>query len=596
MSEFITKIRNFLITPLTKSFDAPTQFYFFLGMTLATTYSFMALQQAFAGNYVVEEDEREFVFWMQQFLDPELFTNDLITEYFKSITPLGYKALFWMMAKLAINPVLVSKLLLLIIPLIGSIYIFFICLEILPIPIAGCMAIIMFNQNVWMNSVLSSTPRGFVYLFLPAFIYYVLRQSLLGCLIVILLQGVFYPPYIFIFAGILLIRLIHWQQGKITISTEKKELLLSGLGLGLALLIMLPYAFSTSEFGPTVTLTEARLMPEFAQTGRSPFFDDNDLINFYFMGWQSGMFAAGPFKPPRLIWFAFLLPILLRFNGQFPLAKQVNRSVFILLQIILVSLAMFAVAHHFFLRLYFPNRYVMHTLRIVLVIAAAIAITVFLDTILAWAIKTTSNYLSWQSLVVLATSVFIIVSLIFLPVYLNMRDFGFPRTPYLQAHERELYDFLGKQPKDTVTASLTSEVDNLPTFAKRPILIGFEYANPYHLGYYKQIEKRAKALIYTQYSPQLEDLKRFIEQYRVDYFLIDQQAFKPTYVDRNRWFRQWPDLAATVRTSLEQGKIPAIAKLLERCTVLKTTNSLSLVQANCITRLSTIDSSNPAIN
>jgi hypothetical protein len=38
----------------------------------------------------VQDDARQHVFWMRRFLNSELFANDLITDHFQSIAPLGY--------------------------------------------------------------------------------------------------------------------------------------------------------------------------------------------------------------------------------------------------------------------------------------------------------------------------------------------------------------------------------------------------------------------------------------------------------------------------------------------------------------------------
>ena len=42
---------------------------------------------AFHSKYVMNNDVRAFQYWMGQFRDPELFKDDLLTEYSKSFLP-----------------------------------------------------------------------------------------------------------------------------------------------------------------------------------------------------------------------------------------------------------------------------------------------------------------------------------------------------------------------------------------------------------------------------------------------------------------------------------------------------------------------------
>jgi hypothetical protein len=571
------RIQVSLVNPVPRPIAPYTWVWCISTVAIATIYSLMAFQKAFSGNYIVEEDERVFVSFLQQFLDPELLPNDWGAAYFRAVTPMGYQALFGLMAQIGIEPILFSKLILLFIPLVGSAYLYFVCLEILPVPIAAFMAVVMFNQNVWMNSLFSSTPRGFIYALFPAFIYYVLRRSLLPCLLVILLQGLLYPPYLFIFAGILVLRCVQWQGGKPSLSQDKHELWWCGLGVGLAIVVMVPYALSSSEFGPVVTLAQAKVMPEFQAKGRVPFFTTNPE-QFYLWGWHSGLFAAGLLKPPKLVLAAFLLPVLLRLPDRFPLAQRVQPAIAVLPQILVASFGMFMVAHVLLLRFYLPNRYTIHTLRIVLVIAAAIALMILIDAVLRW--SRSGSRAIWKRVLALGFAFGIGGAVLLLPVYLNARAFGFPRTPYLQAREVSLYEFLRQQPKDSLTASLSSEADNLPTFAQRPILVGFEYANPYHLRYHDEIKRRVFDLARAQYSPDLDLLQRFVRQYGVDYWLVDAKAFQPIYFQRNHWFMQWQDLAREVN----QGQQPALVRLQGQCEVLKTEGGRSLLAADCILR------------
>lgn len=65
-------------------------FWFSLALTFAAIYASLAMKTAFSAQYVVQDDARVYVFWMQRFLEPDLLKGDFITDYFKSVTPLGF--------------------------------------------------------------------------------------------------------------------------------------------------------------------------------------------------------------------------------------------------------------------------------------------------------------------------------------------------------------------------------------------------------------------------------------------------------------------------------------------------------------------------
>lgn len=81
----------------------------------------------------------------------------------------------------------------------------------------------------------------------------------------------------------------------------------------------------------------------------------------------------------------------------------------------------------------------------------------------------------------------------------------------------ELYQFFSTQPKDTLIASLADEIDNLPAFSQRSVLVGGEFALPHHIKYYQEIYQRTLDLIQAQYSSDLEVITNFIHQYNINF-------------------------------------------------------------------------------
>lgn len=556
------RLQKFLTAP-TKQFNSPMVFWFSLSLTFAAVYGLLGLQIAFSSEYVVQDDARQHLFWMRRFLDPQLFPNDLLADYFQSVAPWGYSKLYQLFAAVGVDPIMLSKFLPMVLGLITTAYCFGVCLQLLPVPIAGFIASLLLNQNMWLgDDLVSATPRAFVYPLFVAFLYYVLRRQTIPCLIAIALSGLFYPPLLFLEAGVLFLRLWRWRGWLPHISGDY---LFGATGLAVALVVMLPYAFSSSQFDPIVTRTQAIAMPEFQRGGRIPFFDD-DFWDFWLYGRDSGMLKQG--FQPLLAWAGVLLPILLKFPSRFPLVKQIA-NIKLLPQIALASICMFFTAHILLYKVFAPSRYTRYSLRIVMIIAAGMAIAIILDALWLWVRKHPARLFIGLSLTAL------------LGTALLYPAFGeFPKTNYMVGKRPELYQFFQKQPKDIIIASISGKVDDIPPFSQRALLFGWEYANPYHLGYYSQIRQRATDMIRAQYSQDIKLIQNFIQKYQVDFLLLDKNAFTPQYMDTNDWFRQWQPIAKEVLAQLNEGITPALSSVTS-CTVFET-NSLVVLKADCI--------------
>ncbi|MEK0187369.1 hypothetical protein WMG39_21305, partial [Microcoleus anatoxicus PTRS2] len=369
---FITPLHKFLTaTNHDDKSRSPTIFWLALSLTFAAIYGWLGLRQAFGSEYIVQDDARQHVFWMMRFVDRQLFPNDFIANYFQSISPTGYSTLYKIAATIGISPLLLHKILPLFLSLISTYYCFSIALEILPVPMTGFIASLLLNQHMWMTDDLASTtPRAFIYPIFLAFLYYLLRRSLLPCLGAIALIGLFYPPYALVAAGILVLRLLEWEKGSLRLSRDRTNYLFCTTGLGVVFLVMLPYAVDKSEFGPAYTAAEAKTMPEFAPQGRNAFFRPNPL-DYWLTGRGSGMFPKSLFTPVTHC-AAWLFPLLLVWRSHFPVAKQIQSNIWLLLQLFLASLVMFLAAHATIFKLYQPGRYTAYSLRFIVVFLSAI--------------------------------------------------------------------------------------------------------------------------------------------------------------------------------------------------------------------------------
>lgn len=559
----ISRLHRFLI-PSEPKRDRRVAFWFTLTIGFALFYGVLALQKAFRAEYVVQDDAREYVFWMQRFIDPSLLPNDLIAEYFKSITPPGYAAIYQLLATFGIEPLWFSKVLPVGLGLIATIYSFAICLRLFPIPFTAFASSLILNQSLWFRDDLSSaTPRAFVTPLFLAFLYYLIRNQRLGILVTLILQALIYPPLVFITIALLSLKLWHWNSGKLHLRSN--QLIFIGTCIVLSAIALIPYALSSAEFAPVITRSQALNMPELHPGGRHPFFHPNPW-HFWLIGEHSGIIP--PLMPP-LIWFGVLLPLLMQ--SRFPLIQQISDRISVLPQIVYVSLGLFAAAHLLLLRLFFPTRYTTHSFRIVFAISAGIVLTILLDIILRSAQRTITKL-----------SIIFVASILLL-LYPQFSS-SFPNTNFRVSNNAALYQFLQSQPKDTLVATLSDEANNIATFAQRSVLFSKEHSLPFHLGYYNQIRQRIIDVMQAQYSSDLTLAKRAIDQYQINFWLLENTTFTPEFLQKTEWLKSFQPAHNTALNNLQQAKTPAISKL-SRCSVFNS-DRFTLLDAACIKSVS----------
>lgn len=569
--------QNLLLASPAKNRNSFLKFWLSLSLTFATIYSLLAVQEAFSREYVIQDDARQHIFWMQRFLDAELFPNDLIADYFQSVAPGGYQSLYWIFSRFGINPIFLSKILPWGLDIVTTFYCFWVTLELLPIPLAGFISSVLLNQQLWLNDgLVSATPRAFVYPLFLGFLYYLLRKSILGSAIFVALIGLFYPQAVLISAGVLILQLFDWNKRSVRLTRDIKTRWVSVVGLGVAAVVILYYGMSSSEFSPVITVAEAKTMSEFGGAGNSAFFQDN-LWDYFIKGQRSGLLPKYLFRP-TLIMAGLFLPLLFLFKKRFNILAKVTPNIKILPLILVSSLGWFIASHLMLFKLHLPSRYTSYTFRVCLALAAGITLCVLLDKILTWGSLSPGQ--KWKKITALSLTVFLGLGIILGSCFWGK----FPKTSYVVGKQPEIYRFFSQQPKDALIASISPIANNIPSFSRRSVWVAWEYAVPYHLGYYNQIQRRATALIKAQYSSDLSLLQNLIQTRGFDFIILDKTAFTREYMLENRWLRQWyHSLSKDILADFDRGKTPAILQTISQCSRLET-EDIIVLKAGCIAK------------
>jgi len=522
----------------------PSRRWLALSLAITLAYAIVPLGQAFRGEFVVDSDARQHVFWMARFLDPGLFPNDWIADYHQFVAPWGYAQLYRLAAIAGIEPFTLNKLLPPILAAIAAFYVFRCCRAIGSSPPAAFLATLLLNQTIWMRyDITTGTARSFIYPLFAAFLFYFARRQAIGVAIAIALQGLFYPQGVLIACGTVGLGWLRaaWRARALP---DGRTTAIAVAGLAAGFCVLLPYALRSSPFGPAIDAATARQMLEFLPGGRVDFFHENP-IEFFLYGKRSGMFPKLDWTP-AWIWFGALLPIA-RWR-KFKLDAD-RHKLGILADVAIASIGLFAVAHLMLFRIHHPSRYTMHSLLVVLAIAAS----VWVAPILRRVRNGLQRRIGRRGAIAVLAAIAIVI-----PAAGHEYHFK-----YRQGKAPALYEYLKTQPRDAMTATLSRLGNGIPSHAQRSVLASVMFAMPYHVGYYDEISRRIEATIAAQYTTDPQVLADTIERYDIDFWLLDRDAFSPDYLTANEWLRPFAAREAAIaragRTVLEASR--------DRCTV-----------------------------
>ena len=551
-------------------------------------YGLISFFYATSSAYIVQDDARYHIVWLQRLIDPDLFPNDVMAEYFGAIQGVGFRSFYSAAASLGIEPLAFAKIVPLFLALITTFYIFWVALFILPVPICGALATFILNQNIWIrDDLISASPRAFVYPLFAAFLYYLMRDAQIFWLISLGLLSLFYPQMALVSVGMLTLRLIRWDGLRPKLPKRLRDYgfwLIASLMTGGALLLFSHQV--EQRAGQLTSLAQMKVWPEFQNYGRGAYFG-RPFMSFWFNGLSGIRF---PLYPP-IIWIGAMLPLVVwkvpRFFGRaFPLSGAITAEVRVLGQLFVSSMGFFFLAHIIFPTLYLPSRYSFYSTRFALAIAAGVMLTLVMQCWLGWLVRKWQVWRQWRwsDFMRVAVSVGFAIAVIVAPlipfVFLSGQGWEVGRP-------ESLHDLLSKTPKDTMIASLVREVnDDIPAFAQRSVLVGREFALPYHVDFYGEMRRRMRDLVNAQYSPELSEVQKFIDFYGIDLWILSENFTNSDYLAQKDWLLNTLERSAVIEAinALEQGSVPALTRAIPACSSY-TEASLIVLDASCIARL-----------
>lgn len=610
------------------------------GLSLLTPLYFGLISWHYAATSgpIIQDDVRLHIVWLQRLIDPTLFPNDVIADYYSTLQAVGFKAIYTLAATLGLEPLTLAQILPLGLALVTTVYLFWASLRLLPVPLGGVLTTVVLNQNIWLkDDLISATPRAFIYPVFAAFLYYLLTGATLPWLMALILQGLFYPQMMLVSAGILTLRLIRWN-GYPSLPKRLSEYLVWAIAIGLTLAILLFFAHQVeTQVGPVISEAAMRQMPEFHVNGRREYFGVSPL-NFWFSG-ASGL--RFPLFPP-IIWLGALFPLMSMgasagLNGvrdlpgnkvpgvgwvkddrrcpskrladghtfvfsilgrvgllscpslKFPLATHLTAQTRILAELLLSAVGLFLLAHLLFPTLYLPSRYTFYSVRFLMAIATGLSLTLLLDRIRSWLKQRHEQrheqrpQWRWGDRIKVTVGLGMAIAILTVPAIPSL---FLPCQGWVLGETPQIYQQLSQTPNDTLVASLDPEASNIPAFSHRSVWVSGEFALPYHADFYRAMLRRMEALVKAQYSPDLEEVQSFVKTAGVDRWLVHQDFASPDYLLEQSWLVN-SSIQATIQAiteNLRQGMQPALQQMIPACTLLEE-NERVLLDAHCLSTL-----------
>lgn len=527
---------------------------------------------AFGADDVVQDDARQHVFWLHRFRDGELLRNDFIADYYQSVAPAGYSGLYWLLTRFA-DPLEATKLLPPLLGLAVALFTFLTVRHLHPWPGAAFLAAVLMSRYAWQHSALASaTPRAFLLPLLAALLWTLVSGRRGLAVGVVGLSALLYPVAAALGLALLGARLVRWRGRWPALSRRRQDWAMFLAACGLVGLVLLPGQLVRSPFGPTISGAQARTMPEFGDDGPETYFVD-DWYTYWLKAQHSGLdlsvvdarFRAIPILYEHAA-LAALLPLILLVRPRPAGVRRLAGQVSVLPQLLLASFGLFFLAHLLLFHIFFPGRYVKWSLPLVLSVAGGLGLAILIEAL--------AGRFSPGRRSVVAGALALAVGFVLI-AYPGRWQGKFLRDP-----NPDVTTYLRAQPKDVLVAGTPNDVDFVPSFAGRSILVGREYLLPYHLGYYAELRQRTEALIEAYYAESPAQVAEFADRYGVDLFLVNRFAY-----DRQKFTDAWgsgfePYLSA-IRPKLEGRRRYALLEATRRCAAVDE-GAVAVVPTSCL--------------
>ncbi len=474
--------------------------------------------------YVINDDARQQLFWMQRWLDPALYpTPDLLTEFAVHYVSYGVRGLYRALAWLGGEPLEAGKW------VAGALYV------LMGWGVFALGAAVGQSVGPGADSRRDSVAMGVgalvVFLLHPYFLHNIsggLARAFAGPALVwfawawvadrgrlaggILLAAALFIPYIFaLCAGACVVAVLARRIRPGWIAPPhglRRGWLATVLLLGGGASFLFSHALTAAGFGPMADAEAIAGRPEFTAEGRLAILPTPSLLKLAVLDPLERLFPFIDWDPVRggLVAVAAGL-LLLAASRRFPWRRW-GVSAKPLLAVVAASVGLYMLARLMLLTLFLPSRYVEY--------GAHLGWCLLLGAPLGWWLaRRLPRWAAGALLVGVALTA-------------GARLDG--QGLYHYGEHAALYAQVRQTPPAAMLAGHPYLMDNVLTFGQRRVLASFELAHPWCVGLWAQLAPRLAANLQAYYSDDPDAILRFCEMYGVDFLVVDARHFTPSFL------------------------------------------------------------------
>lgn len=525
--------------------------YFYLALCVPGTITY--------APFTIQDDARQFGTWWPQIRDPALLHGDPMANYWRAVSPWGYRLPFNVAGWLGIDPLLFARLLPAGLVALSLWQAWRLALKLAPSPrVAFFAAAFCFAYLIHDDSLFGATPRSFSHpLLLLALNAIVARRSWLAVGWLAVLSSIYPTTAI---AGFGILALAQVQRGEILPLVLPRRRIFPLVVAGVAIVLAsLPLQQRSQPWGPVITLQQALSMPNMNRPqGRSSIVDDHGNVAWVCsarVGYLPEAVPCGWDIPGALPINALLLaPLLLlalrAARGQPDEEAAARNRVY--LHAFVACTVCFLVAAAVAFKLHFPGRYTQRILGPL----EWLAIGQLLG---GWLAERARGW-SWAAGAFLTAMA------------------ATPLPGFVRPSDPQLMRVIARLPAATSIEGVSADLDMVPALTGRAITAAPEQAIPWHMRYYAPFEQRLTRSLELVSQP---DAAGMVARLDAPFVLVDREVLDRGVI-AERYARILPHAAEAAQTALARGR-SALQRAAPDCAIYRGPTAV-LLDSACLRR------------
>lgn len=538
--------------------------------TLLTCAIFLANAFLMPGSaFAIQDDARQFLAWTARLTDIPALKGDLIADYWHSVTPRALRAFYGVLAMAGVPALVVARLIPPALLLISAFFAFRAAMVLTGgralaalVTAATVMALLVHEDSIF-----TATARAFSPPLFLMFADGLLREKRWQVVLSLAVLAAVYPTTALVgltMLGFATLRARQWPP----FDTRPKALIMVVAATLAVAAPILTLPGEVKRWEPVITIADALAMPNLGTPGgRSSIVPLEGTLPWLCsarVGILPEIFPCWGSRWATLFNAALLVPLLVLGAGaaRRAWAGGARDPNMIYLWALIAGVMWWGVATIFAFKLHLPARYPQRVLSILEWMAIGQMIGLWLDR--RFVSEGASGKVRAAALALMA---------------LFAVSFVTPTPGMRRPQEPQVMEWLKASPAALKVGGLSSDLDFVPAITGRSTHVTVEHAIPYHLTYFREIDRRLVATIDAFTAPDQAALAAFINAEAIDVLLVDRAFIENGDIG--------DDYAGVVPAAVAQGEASlavsssALQRAGQACAIIQG-DAVWLIDAKCL--------------